>query len=178
MYLDSRSKLRLGWLAAALAPIVVVQVTRLATGSGPHHAAAASIQPSPLDTAAAGPIAQEAPLTEEQLLAIDWLAKQDAALEFRSPMNTPQPPIAVGTPQPAPLDDPGLPHLRLGGVVSRGTDVVASINGRLFTRGDEPADGWTIKAIDGPARVVTLQRFDGKRIELRSTGIVELSGTE
>jgi hypothetical protein len=137
------------------------------------------VQPEASATPIVAPVPPPPAPTDEQLKAIAWLAADAPGQStVRSPMNTPQPPVAAARQQPEPVDDPGMPHLRLGGVVSRGKDVVASINGRLFAEGDEPAEGWTIRALDGSTRTVILQRYDGKQIELSSRGMVELRHQE
>jgi hypothetical protein len=175
MAVDSRSKVRLGWIAAAAAPVLAVQAVRLFADSGVSDAAAA---PTPAQLApAVEPVpARSKTLTDEQRRAIDWLASvRSGASPVRSPIDTPAPQIKAPDPVPAVQEPPPLPSLRLGGVASRGKDVVASINNRLFARGDEPAQGWTIVEIDGPARAVTLERFDGQRFELTSNGLRELA---
>lgn len=179
MALDTRSKVRLGWIAAALAPVVAVQAVRLLTASGPQSAVAAS--PSPMPAAAAPTVhaASPATITEEQRRALAWLATIEARPGMlRSPMCVTEPPAAAAPTTIAPVEELPLPTLRLGGVVSRGKDSVASINSRLFAVGDEPAEGWLIQSIDGAKRSVHLRRFDGKRIELTSNGIAELPAAE
>lgn len=179
MAIDTRSRIRLGWVAAALAPLVTVQAMRLLMSPGPQAAAAAA---PAAETPGSNPTAQPAApaaLTDEQQRAIQWLAEIEAReATVRSPMNVPEPPVST-TPAPVmPANEPAMPKLRLGGVVSRGADSVASINSRLFAVGDEPAEGWTIQAIDGAKRAVRLQRIDGKRIELTSGGMVVLTDGE
>ncbi len=175
MPLDSRSKLRLGWVAAAAAPIVAVQVARLLAGGGPGHAAAAVPQVVVVATPAT-PAVAPIELTAEQTRALEWLTlRREQQTTLRSPIDVHVPQVREAVAQPAVEDEAPLPKLRLGGVVSRGQDTVASINNRLFAVGDEPVQGWTIGAIDSQTRAVTLERFDGQRFELTSSGFTKLT---
>jgi len=175
MPLDTRSKTRLGWVAAAAAPIVAVQVARLLAGGGPGHAAAAIPQPA-LPTAPATVEAAPLVLTAEQSRALEWLtSRRVQQTTLRSPIDVHVPQIRADVLPSAVEEELPLPKLRLGGVASRGRDTVASINNRLYAIGDEPAQGWTITAIDGQTRTLSLERFDGQKFELSSSGITKLA---
>ncbi len=172
MHLDSRSRVRLGWLAAAAAPMVFVQAVRLVSG-GHADAASAATAVSPSEAPAAAEGAKLLPPTEEQRRALEWLAgRQHQGAALRSPMDVPKP---VERPMvPVQVEEIPLPKLRLGGIATRRNDSVASINNRLMAVGDEPAAGWRIVAIDADARAVRLERHDGKLFALTSEGLAEL----
>jgi len=178
MALDSRSKVRLGWFAAAAAPMIAVQVAQVLFGGGP---AAATAEPSlteePTGNAAAPGEAPAMLIGPPETAALAWLAERaGSAQPLTSPMHrAPAPVVPVQVFGAAKgEDEKPLPDLRLGGVISRGRGApVASINNRLFVSGDQPADGWTIETIDHDNRRVMLVRVDGRRIELTSDGVVD-----
>jgi len=135
----------------------------------------AAVDPAPALASPAPQPAAPSTLSAEQRRALEWLAAaKSGEWSLRSPIDTPAPQIKAPDPLPVAHEAPPLPSLRLGGVASRGKDVVASINNRLFARGDEPAQGWTIISIDASSRAVALERIDGKRFELTSNGLREL----
>ena len=180
MALDSRTKVRLGWVAAAAAPMLAVQAAQLFFGAGPATAGAQPALPENPPVAAIVPgVVPALVVGPEQTTALAWLsgrAKNPSTLP--SPMHRPAAPVTPVMPvhedvAAVPQQQP-LPNLRLGGVISRrGGEAVASINNRLFIKGDQPADGWTIQTIDYEGRRVALVRVDGRRIELTPDGVAD-----
>ncbi len=174
MNLSTSARQKVLWVAAAAGPIVAVQAARFALGHGPSSASAAPAQTNPDPAPAATP--PGAPLTDAQRRALAWIDEGDwkDALS-RSPMHAPDatrpsPIVEVdGTPRIV------VPMLRLGGIVSRGSEAIASINNRLFTVGDEPAHGWRIERIDQAARLVLFRGPDGRTVELSGSGVRELT---
>ena len=171
MALDSRSKVRLGWVAAAAAPIVAVQAARLLSGGDPGLASAAVPPMVAAPVAIVEPVPQQV-VTPEQQRALDWLtARRLEQAAVRSPIEVTVARVA-DAPRPSAVEEEvPLPKLRLGGIASRGKNVVASINNRLFAVGDEPAEGWTITEIDAEARAVALDGLDERKIVLTSAGV-------
>lgn len=175
MRLSGRAKQQVLWIAAASGPVFAVQAVRLLLGTGP--AAAGAAQPDvaaepPASYAAAGP---SAPLDDAQHRAIEWIdggSWRDALA--RSPMHRPEgarpAPVVVTDGVPKMV----VPTLRLGGIVTRGSDAIASINNRLFTVGDEPAQGWRIERIELTMRTVVFRGPDGRIVELSASGVREL----
>lgn len=174
MNLSTSARQKVLWVAAAAGPIVAVQAARFALGGGPAAASAAQVQANPDPSPAAAKPAE--PLTDAQRRALAWIDEGNwkNALS-RSPMHAPDaarpsPIVEVdGTPRIV------VPTLRLGGIVSRGSEAIASINNRLFTVGDEPAHGWRIERIDQAARLVLFRGPDGRAVELSGSGVRELT---
>jgi hypothetical protein len=166
MPLDSQSKVRLGWLAIAAAPVLIVQAVRFTSGEQAVENVHAA-QQVPSVPAVTSPVQPPRQMTNQQLEAAAWFKAQNAAASPKSPIDAPSPLPRVHVPK----EESPLPSLRLGGVASRQGTYVASINNRIFAVGDQPAEQWTITSIDGESRVVRLESHDGRKIELSGSGV-------
>lgn len=175
MPLSAKARQKILWVAAASGPILAVQAARIVLGTGPAAAGAAPIVEAPAPPMAVPAATPLTKLSDAQRRAIEWIDGQtwQDALE-RSPMHRPE----GARPAPVVVTD-GVPRivvpsLRLGGIVTRGTDAIASINNRLFSVGDEPARGWRIERIDQTTRTVIFIGPDGRVVELSASGTREL----
>jgi hypothetical protein len=152
-------------LAALLAAPALVLGLRIAAGLGPERAAARDARHAPpeLHPAPASPRA----LTASEYAALAWLETVDMNAPIACPIQTGQTiveaplveaaaPSVLGSPP-----EPGLPALRLTSVLATRDGEFASINGRVLRIGDTVAPGWTLTAIDAPAGLVIITRYDG-----------------
>ena len=65
--------------------------------------------------------------------------------------------------------DPAVPEFSLTAVMPHPTRPLAVINARPRAIGDQTAPGWTLTAIDGDARQVTLTGPGGRSVRIRMT---------
>lgn len=165
--LDARMRQRLVWACTLASPVIGVQAVRVMSESELSAArGAVPVQTSEPPT----PEVAAPPLTPKQIAAMKWAVESAPKLVKRSPMERPEPPPVVEVreahpKQPAgetvntPIDDRPT-HLRLTGMLTRGSSSLAAIDGALRQVGDEVAPGWRIRAIDTKARAVTLAHAD------------------
>ncbi len=152
-------------LVALIAPPALFLVLRLLGSAGPATA-----------PAGVAPQQQEAPLsaaapqtTNQQRRAMDWLASRPATSDAESPMlhakhQAEAPPPAPVAETPAPQADD--PPFAVKSVMGAGDRVMASINGKVYRVGDEPAPGWKITAMDAKTKRVDLTGPGGKTISV------------
>lgn len=166
---------------ALLAPVAIVQTTRLLFGSGPERASAMSVGPSaqmPTD-APIGPVT--APLDARQKAAVDYLTRERAQIpEYISPFTSLKP-RAVVVQQTYPPQQAEIPassqgaqvpvevrSLTLSAIMRNDSGPFALIGGKARTVGDVVVAGWTISEIDLESRTVTITSDDGATVYLTS----------
>jgi hypothetical protein len=176
---DSRSKSKLLWIGTLLAPVVAVQGLRLLVGGSTSKASAATTPAPAAPPGLVGPMPEASKLSPAQTKAVNWLLSRKQVLGVRSPMDYPDTDVphpamqtqtisAPVTAQPAvrPPATMTINALLSGGRVD---NTIVSINHKLYHVGDEIVPRWTIHAIDGRNRTVTIDGPEGQSITLKLT---------
>ena len=176
MNLSKNAKKRLVTVGALVAPVLMVQTVRWVFNapSGPSGASAAM----PTDADPVIPPTTTPKLSKEQQAANAWARGVQIAMDLHSPMDHGEPKAAVETAAPTPTNPtPRQPEvdpvatiaskLAVGAIFGGRGGQMATINGRVFGVGEEPAPGWRIEKIDLRSGVVTLNGPSDKTVELR-----------
>lgn len=160
---------RLARAAALLAPVVVVQLTRVLSSSSLPSASAAAGGSALPDLPV--PAQTEKPLTEGQRRASDFLMIERA--NTRANPSIPSPLYAVERAKDEPPAPPTSTHptdrdptFVVTGIMAGERRQLASVNGRIVTAGDEVAPGWKVAEIDASARAVLVADESGRTIRL------------
>lgn len=169
MSISYKSRDRLIWLGAVLAPVFAIQMARLFDVEPVRAASAAT------DVAVAAPITRPVlKPTASQERALAWIAKQD-----RTRIRDPFAPAPVASVEPSlhlqPQSDPEpeteireiAPAMDLTGVMDGQRGPLASINRKIFRLGDEVVPGWTLESVDARDKVVVVRSSRGNVLELR-----------
>lgn len=169
------SSRRLSEAAALLGPLALVVVMRSDRPEPIAPPPAAVLVSAALMAESGAP----APMSDDQRLALEWLAARDRDAAMVSPMDHPTPrpvrPVAVAEPEAVtPADEPEagaevspLEGFKLTAIVGTSDGGLASINGRVYRIGDELAAGWRISEIDVQAQTVTATNEDGRSATIR-----------
>jgi len=143
-------------------PLAVLLTLRFVLGSWTDQAPASMQNPiagqEDLETPLGPPVDLAA-----QRRAMDWLAKWKSPTELASAFNHPLAPKAADTvdqDQPAPpvAASPRevVPAFSVSAIMSSNSGGMATVNGKVYRIGDEPAPGWRIRAIDHHRKMVEL----------------------
>ncbi len=138
---------------ALVTPLALLAALRFLGGTGPASAPAASLAP-PI----AVPASTSAP-TPKQSIAAAWLAAWTPPDQIESPMLHPRHEEQAAAPTPtshAPAPQPTTPQFTVKTIMGSGDRVMASINGKVYRVGGEPAPGWKITAIDAATKRVEI----------------------
>lgn len=160
------------WAMAAMAPVAVVQLARLAEHAGPATASASigSATSPPTWT----PPTAEPPPTPEQAKAAEWIRAHREAAVAVDPFSVGVAPIVVQTgrePEAAPMKaGREAPELKISGFMGKGDSAMVTINRRVRRVGDEVAPGWRVVLIDAAGKTVRVRHADGTSMEIEAAG--------
>jgi hypothetical protein len=160
---------------AIVAPIVLVQLLRGFGGFGPGSAHASG--PMPSDATASAPIEPAAGKCSPEVARITaWIRAQNTANRPQSPLDylpaapAPKPMVnpyaGKDIPAPAAKPDDVSSKLIVGAIFGNAQGQSVSINGKVYSVGDEPLAGWLITKIDPKAYVVHLIGPSDQMIQL------------
>lgn len=152
--------------AAVLAtPFAILVVVKLLSGFGPVESEAENQDQSQVDQ------------TSQAVGGVDkavsaWIASLDIKPDMRSPMDhgptqQVEPIVPIEPASRAPVFHNPLESAKLTSVMGSGSNGLASINGKLYAVGDEPAPGCRIVVIDARGRFVQIELPSGEAFFIR-----------
>lgn len=149
--------------AALLSPLLVFAALRFLADAGPSTAPAA---PATIATSSEAGM-EEPPPTPEVTRATAFLEAWNAGEPIPSPMRHPE---RADDPKTTEADPPSLPaeiaipEFAVKSVMGSGERVMASINGKVYRMGDQPAPGWRITSMDAKSKRIEITGPDGRTI--------------
>lgn len=152
--------------AAVLAtPFAILVLVKLLSGFGPVESEAENQDQSQADQTSQA-------VDEVDKTVSAWIASIDIRPDMRSPMDhgptqQVEPIIPIEAVRLAPVFHNPLENAKLTSVMGSGSNGLASINGKLYAVGDEPAPGCRIVAIDARQRFVQIELPSGEAFFIR-----------
>lgn len=178
--LSAGDRAKLPWIAAAAAPVLIVQAFRfLGTDSlSAARANSVAVDSGPFQTVVVPTVA-----TPEQQKALAWIKAHPTMLSLNNPLRDP----GVAAPQdppkipdvvqsaPVPLEPPATvdlapPPLVVTGMMGTGPDALATVNHKVSRVGDSLTNDWTLVAVDSRRRAIIVRHTDGREVEIIAKG--------
>ena len=151
--------------AVFAAPLAILALVKLLIGFGPVESEAVN-----QDQAQADQTAQAVDGVDKAMNA--WIASLDIKPNMRSPMDhgptqQVEPIVPIDSVYRPPVFRNPLANAKLTSVMGSGSNGLASIDGKLYAVGDQPAPGCRIVVIDARERFVQIELPSGEAFFIR-----------